>query len=351
MGIVRCEACGNTELVKMGDFFVCQYCGCKYTLQDIQTQITNFNNTVNVSNHIDTINAENVYIAQARDFVINGGTLIKYNGESRDVIVPENVVSIGPGAFKDSYITSVGLPRGLKSIKYEAFSGCKSLRSINLPEGIEEIEDGAFHYTGIENITIPQTVKQLNKAVFLGNRKINNIYFKPVLNYFGFWDLMDGVEEIENIYFPEGIVFNRDVYADCSGVFPKRIGTIYLPSSVDLSSVFPKLTVATRIDRIVVGDKNISDVVDIKVEQVSTPYRDKIYMGRNFFGGEKYKEEDHIKYLDSVQLFVNGILCEKWENICCDLLSMNRRKALIDKIPQVYLNFLDIETKINHAII
>lgn len=33
---IVCEACGGTDLVKEGDFFVCQNCGVKYTVADVQ---------------------------------------------------------------------------------------------------------------------------------------------------------------------------------------------------------------------------------------------------------------------------------------------------------------------------
>jgi hypothetical protein len=33
---IACEACGSTDLVKQGDYFVCQYCGVKYTQADIK---------------------------------------------------------------------------------------------------------------------------------------------------------------------------------------------------------------------------------------------------------------------------------------------------------------------------
>ena len=35
MNLIRCEACGAANLLKDGDYFVCQYCGCKYRKEDI----------------------------------------------------------------------------------------------------------------------------------------------------------------------------------------------------------------------------------------------------------------------------------------------------------------------------
>ena len=33
MKALQCELCGSTEIIKDGDFFVCQSCGMKYTLE------------------------------------------------------------------------------------------------------------------------------------------------------------------------------------------------------------------------------------------------------------------------------------------------------------------------------
>ena len=36
MKALKCELCGGTEIVKDGDFFVCQSCGMKYTLESAE---------------------------------------------------------------------------------------------------------------------------------------------------------------------------------------------------------------------------------------------------------------------------------------------------------------------------
>ena len=33
---IECEACGSNDLLKQGDYFVCQNCGCKYTVEDVR---------------------------------------------------------------------------------------------------------------------------------------------------------------------------------------------------------------------------------------------------------------------------------------------------------------------------
>ena len=57
-----------------------------------------------------------------KDFLIEDGKLVKYNGSETVVVVPEIVWEISN----------------------EAFMNCKSLREIILPETLEEISDCAF---------------------------------------------------------------------------------------------------------------------------------------------------------------------------------------------------------------
>lgn len=49
---LACEACGSTDLVKQGDYFVCQFCGIKYTQSDLKKMLgtVKIDNTDKLSN-------------------------------------------------------------------------------------------------------------------------------------------------------------------------------------------------------------------------------------------------------------------------------------------------------------
>lgn len=36
---IKCEMCGSTEVIKNGEYFECQYCGCKYSVAEIKRQL------------------------------------------------------------------------------------------------------------------------------------------------------------------------------------------------------------------------------------------------------------------------------------------------------------------------
>jgi hypothetical protein len=65
-------------------------------------------------------------------FVINtSGELTRYIGPGGDIVIPDEVKSIGNGVFKNNTgITSVVIPEGVTAIGNEAFAGCTALRTV-----------------------------------------------------------------------------------------------------------------------------------------------------------------------------------------------------------------------------
>ena len=106
--------------------------------------------------------------ANGADFVIRGGVLVKYNGEGVDVVVPDNVVCVGKGAFSElKGIKSVVLPEGVEEIGLAAFTHCTRLESVVLPSTLTTIEYAAFdHCEALRRVVIPRSVKTLANSAF-----------------------------------------------------------------------------------------------------------------------------------------------------------------------------------------
>ena len=126
-------------------------------------------------------------MSSVNDFVIQDGVLLKYVGEDEDVLIPENVVSIGKKAFSGrAGVRNVKIPYGvasvsemafydcieLRSVKIagsvtsigdEAFASCSYLNSVELHEGLKSIGKEAFNWTGLKEIVIPGTVLEIGK--------------------------------------------------------------------------------------------------------------------------------------------------------------------------------------------
>lgn len=136
--------------------------------------------------------------AESEEFDVDGKTLVKYNGDSQVVRLPDGITSIGEGAFAgNKKIVSVHMPsqletvgakafdkcenlsyvemnENLKIIKESAFRGCKNLRYVMLPDGLTDIEERAFDSSGIEFVKMPNSLKKIgNKAYF--NSKVKAV--------------------------------------------------------------------------------------------------------------------------------------------------------------------------------
>lgn len=80
-----------------------------------------------------------------KDFEIEDGVLIEYNGESTKVVIPNGVVAIGDFAFTlCSEITEITIPKTVKSIGHNAFWHCANLNSVKIPYSVMNIDDNAF---------------------------------------------------------------------------------------------------------------------------------------------------------------------------------------------------------------
>lgn len=72
---------------------------------------------------------------------------------------------IYPYMFCGSQIREIILGKNTKIIGTSAFKNCKNLSKCVLPEGLKEIQDGAFVDTSIETLILPKSIEKLGKDV------------------------------------------------------------------------------------------------------------------------------------------------------------------------------------------
>ena len=95
--------------------------------------------------------------AQEGDFIVDGGYYIqKYIGSGGDVVIPDNLTSIGPNVFLNrTDLTSITMPK-VTNIGYDAFNGCTSLTSLEMPEIIELGQRAFKGCTGLTKVSMPK---------------------------------------------------------------------------------------------------------------------------------------------------------------------------------------------------
>ena len=79
---LRCEICGSCDILKDGDFFVCQACGCKYMINDVKKIIVEGNidvsgGSVQIEN-LDSISAgftSSITVSKAKKKIISSSII------------------------------------------------------------------------------------------------------------------------------------------------------------------------------------------------------------------------------------------------------------------------------------
>lgn len=177
----KCTNCGGILAVDDSkDVFVCPYCNTPFI---VEKAINNFNVTNNIQANTVYINCEN---SGKRDFEIVSGMLKKYLGDSKDVIIPDSVVSIDRNSFSTLPIKSICIPEGVERIEsgyisignMGAFAKCDYLSSIVFPHSMIEIGEHAFYRcTNLVSVEFKNPDTIIRNYAFEGCEKLSEIIY------------------------------------------------------------------------------------------------------------------------------------------------------------------------------
>ena len=118
-------------------------------------------------------------------FDIQDGTLVKYTGTAKNVVIPDGVTKIGAHAFENcTQVRTVHIPDGVTAIEDYAFSGCNNLTTINIPNSVIKLGEFAFYLCfDLNNLSIPESVTDIGMYTFSYFVLICN--FMPIKTLFG----------------------------------------------------------------------------------------------------------------------------------------------------------------------
>lgn len=162
MKALVCELCGGNELTKEDDgFFHCVHCGTKYTVEAARKLMI-----------------DGVVQVKAADFNVKVGVLQKYDGESRDIVIPDNVVEISPYAFQGLPIESLDLGSSVKKIGAGAFADCGDLKTVSFGTNLKEVGVGAFkNCTSLKEVEFPDGIEVVHTKAFAGCTNLKRACF------------------------------------------------------------------------------------------------------------------------------------------------------------------------------
>jgi len=170
-----------------------------------------------------TINSDGYIIYSEND----GAILLGYCGDSKDLILPNEIVTIGDQCFYESDIETILIPTNVKSIGRLAFYRCEELKVVTLNEGLEYIGEYAFfECLTLQTITIPSTVTQISEAVFVGCSELETITFNTEKITKIERATFTRCEKLRQIIIPDGVEsIGSEAFANCYKLYDITIPT------------------------------------------------------------------------------------------------------------------------------
>lgn len=125
---------------------------------------------------------------------MNAGDSSLETKKNYELVIPEEikgikVTGINESAFKDNTkLQTVTFNKNIKTIPYEAFSGCINLKSVHFTDAIKTIGAKAFFgCVSLTDITLPQSLNYLGLSAFGGCTNIESVDFADTPNGFVRW--------------------------------------------------------------------------------------------------------------------------------------------------------------------
>ena len=154
------------------------------------------------------------------------------NTEISEVVLKDNIKTIGSRAFIGSSITKFVADANLEVIEGGAFSRCKSLKVVDLSKAtkLTTIQSEAFYNSGIETIILPSSVVNLGRGAFENCVNLKSIDLGDSLRILN-KSTFESCENLTDVKLPSTLrQIGRDVFKYCKSLthidFPPKLFNI-----------------------------------------------------------------------------------------------------------------------------
>lgn len=217
------------------------------------------------------------------DFEIDEeGTLTRYRGFDKNVVIPDGVKAIGAEAFEnDTLMESVSIPNSVTYIGYNAFSGCTGLKSITIPDSVTETGSEVFYCCtsltsvqlsnklttlsrsffsdceSLERITLPNNLKSIGSYAFSSCKQINDISIPASVTEI-YKGAFENCDSLESVTLPNGVISIGEItFGNCdilqSITIPASVTTIDRAAFYGSDNVVIRSEVGTYAERFANG--------------------------------------------------------------------------------------------------
>lgn len=147
----------------------------------------------------------------------------------RGVSLPSTLQNLGGYAFyKCSALTAIILPQSLAKMENECFEGCTTLTAIEIPSQVTTIESYAFRgCTALRSVTLPEELNVIETSAFSNCEELTQIHLPESITELG-GSAFSGCKNLTTVNLPQGITkLQNSLFYDCSS-----LAAITIPDSV-----------------------------------------------------------------------------------------------------------------------
>lgn len=252
---------------------------------------------------------------------IQEGILKGYQGNDKELIIPNSVIKIDYRAFDGcSSLVKIVIPDSVTEIDMSAFEGCSSLQDLILPNSIKKIANGTFRgCTSLRSVIIPNSVLGIGNWAFEGCSSLQNVVIPDSVTYIMSFAFKD-CTSLQTIEVPNSLsCIRNDVFVGCTSlqnvILSDSISGIGDDAFKDCSSL-KKIFLPKSIEH--VGSRVFEnfDLVEVAKENK------KICVKNNFIVNKKgtellaiFGKEKNIVIPDGITKIKNIFNFSEWESV------------------------------------